>query len=295
MSDMPHKFEVQVQEYLAKLSAGEAPPVDDVLIDQACEEFRAALKKQFTESRSKEFTVRMSNAGRAKCQLWWQKNHPDQGQPMSYDFAMKMLLGDAIEVLALLIMRASGITIDSYHGKVTLPLRDEGSFINGEYDVIIDDKVWDIKSASPFAFEHKFKDFQSLQRSDSFGYLAQGYGYAKASGKDLGGWIVINKSTGQWKFVEAPPNNPIYVDVIQATHDYIATDKPLFREYEPVEETYRKKPTGNWHIPMECSFCEYKFPCWGDLKYRRCEASQAKNKPWRYYTKYVEPEETNNT
>ena len=33
--------------------------------------------------------------------------------------------------------------------------------------------------------------------ADDFGYVAQLVGYAKASGKEVGGWWVINKVNGQ--------------------------------------------------------------------------------------------------
>jgi len=286
MSEMPHKYEVWTREYLSKLSAGEAPPVDDALIDQACEDFRNALLKQFNREGNRKFSVRMSNAGRPKCQLWFQKNHPEEGQAPSYDFIMKMLLGDTIEVLALLLMRSAGIPVTSYHGKVELPLDDEQS-IQGEYDVVIDGKVWDIKSASPFAFEHKFKDFESVRSDDSFGYVAQGFGYANASGLPFGGWIVINKSTGEWRFVEADNSyKDEYQDVIQDTYDYIATDKEFVRCFEDIPETFRSKPTGNRYVSKQCMYCDYKFKCWPTLQYKQVAASQAKNKPWRYYTVY---------
>jgi len=286
MSEMPHEYEVRIREYLSKLSAGEAPPVDDKWIDQACEDFRNALVKQFTRDNGRDFTVRMSNAGRPRCQLWWQKNHPEEGSKPSYDFIMKMLLGDVIEVLALLLMRGAGIPVQSYHGKVELQLDDDAT-IQGEYDVVIDGKVWDIKSSSPFAFEHKFKDFNAVKDDDSFGYVAQGFGYAKANGMPFGGWIVINKSTGEWKFIEA--DNSVadeYTEVIKDTIDYIATDKPFARCFEEIDETFRGKVTGNKYIAKNCIYCDYKFKCWPTLQYKRVEASQAKNKPWRYYTVY---------
>lgn len=288
MSEIPHQYEVQIREYLSKLSAGEAPPVDDTLIDQACEDFRNALVKQFTRDNERNFTVRMSNAGRPRCQLWFQKNHPEEGQAFSYDFIMKMLLGDTIEVLSLLLMRSAGIPVESYHGKVELTF-DDDVFIQGEYDVVIDGKVWDIKSASPFAFEHKFKSFEDVKNDDSFGYVAQGFGYANASGMPFGGWIVINKSTGEWKFVEADNSySEEYKGVIKDTINYIATDKDFERCFDEIEETFRSKPTGNKYIAKECMYCDYKFKCWPTLQYRQVAASQAKNKPWRYYTVYTD-------
>ena len=288
MSDLPHLYEVQIQEYLSKLSAGESSPVDDAIIDQACEDFRNALIKQFTRDGGRDFTVRMSNAGRPRCQLWWQKNHPEKATKPSYDFIMKMLLVDTIEGLALLLMRCAGIPVESYHGKVKLNIDDDKS-ISGEYDVVIDGKVWDIKSASPFAFEHKFKDFETVRADDSFGYMAQGFGYAKASGMPFGGWIVINKSTGQWKFIEADNQyQDEYADVIKDTVDYIATDAGFERCFDEIDETFRKVPTGNKYIAKDCTYCDYKYSCWPTLQYRRVEASQAKNKPWRYYTVYTD-------
>lgn len=286
MSEIPHLYEVRIREYLSKLSAGEAPPVDDALIDQACTDFRNALVKQFTRDGGRDFTVRMSNAGRPRCQLWWQKNHPENASKPSYDFIMKMLLGDVIEVLALLLMRGAGIPVESYHGRVELELDGDRS-IQGEYDVVIDGKVWDIKSASPFAFEHKFKDFETVRADDSFGYMAQGFGYAKASGMPFGGWIVINKSTGEWKFIEADNQyQEEYTEVIKDTIDYIATDAGFERCFQEIDETFRKVPTGNKYIAKDCMYCDYKYSCWPTLQYRRVEASQAKNKPWRYYTVY---------
>ena len=287
MSDLPHKYEIQVREYLSKLSAGEAPPADESLIEQACEDFKKAIIKQLTRQKQ-DFTVRMSNVGRPRCQLWFQKNHPEEAQAPSYDFIMKMLLGDITEVLSLLLMRSAGIPVESYHGKVSLDLDDDTS-INGEYDVVIDGRVWDIKSASPFAFEHKFKSFKDVMDDDSFGYVAQGFGYAQASGMPFGGWIVINKSTGEWKFIEADDSYANeYKGKIRETYDYIATDKGFERCFEDVEETYRGKATGNRYVAKECMYCDYKYKCWPMLQYKRVEASQAKNKPWRYYTVYTD-------
>jgi hypothetical protein len=285
MSEMPHKYEVWIKEYLLKLSSGECPPIDDALIDQACEDFKHVLKKQLSRE-NREFTMRMSNVGRPTCQLWWQKNHPEKATAPDYSFVMKMLLGDTIEVLSLLLMRSAGIPVESYHGKVTLSLADDAE-INGEYDIVIDDKVWDIKSASPFAYEHKFKDFESVQSDDSFGYVAQGFGYARAAGKEFGGWIVINKSTGEWRFVEADTSyEDEYQRVINDSYQYITTDKEFARCFDDIEETYRGTPTGNRYIAKDCMYCDYKFSCWPTLQYRRQESSKAKNKPWRYYTVY---------
>jgi hypothetical protein len=42
-----------------------------------------------------------------------------------------------------------------------------------------------------------------LPAGDGFGYVGQLAGYAKASGKRAGGWWVVNKANGQFKYVPA--------------------------------------------------------------------------------------------
>ena len=60
--------------------------------------------------------------------------------------------------------------------------------IEGRQDVEIDEKVWDIKSASPYSFEKKFGEaggFNEVIRDDSFGYASQGFLYGESQIKNL--------------------------------------------------------------------------------------------------------------
>jgi len=289
---IPNEHEIKVRNLLQKIGAGDLSPVSDELIEEAGEQFKQSLRKQFTEPR-KDFTLRMSNLGRPTCQLWFQKHYPDMAEEKQYDFVMRMLIGDSVEVLSLFIMKLAGVPVESVSGKVSMEL--DGETINGEYDVVIDGKVWDVKSASPYSFQNKFKDFASMRNDDPFGYVSQGYAYARASGKPFGGWIVVNKSTGEMKFVEAEEDQNLIKTVeadMVATKRTIEADKPLERCFEDVEETYRKKTTGNRHLGMTCAFCDYKFQCWDNLQYKPSAASTAKTRPWKYYTVYNEAETT---
>lgn len=288
---LPNLAEVKVRDFLSQLSNGKADPVKDELIKKASLRFEEALIKQLKNSSDrKEFSIRMSNVGRANCQLWFSKNHPKEASDNSYTFPIKMLYGDIIEVLVLLFLEAAGITIKSNNQKVSLST-PHGN-IQGEYDVLLgDNKIWDIKSASPYAYEHKFKDFESLEKDDSFGYVAQGFGYAQSIGKEFGGWIVVNKSTGDIKFVEADTSyKQKYLNIIHNTKKYLDSDAPFKKSYEDVEEKFRNKITGNRHLGINCVYCDYKHLCWKDLQYREVVQSQAKSKPWRYYTVYHEKE-----
>jgi len=288
--DIPNHNEVLVKNFLQR--ATNESPIDmefDHLIEEAGESFKKALRKQFVEHR-KAFSIRMSNVGRPSCQLWMQKHHPDEQEKKSYDFIMKMLIGDAFEVISVFVMKAAGVSIEESSGKCSLEL--DHRKISGEFDLVIDGKVWDVKSASPYSFQNKFKDFDTLAKDDTFGYVAQGFGYSEATGKPFGGWIAINKVTGEWKFVEADDSKTKRKEVLGAikdTYDLITSDASGFtRCFEDVEETYRKAPTGNRHINRTCGFCEFKHSCWPSLQYRESSASQAKVKPWKYYTSYVE-------
>lgn len=133
--------------------------------------------------------------------------------------------------------------------------------------MVLDGKVDDIKSASPWSFENKFKDFHTLNSDDTFGYVSQLVGYAKAADKEVGGWWVVNKVNGDFKYVSASEADTDHVlEKIEETYDYIDKDKPFERCFEAVPETYRGKASGNMKLSKTCGWCDYRHKCWPDLK-----------------------------
>lgn len=56
---------------------------------------------------------------------------------------------------------------------------------------------------------------------------------------------------------------------------------PLFL---PIEETFRKKKTGNKYLQKVCEFCPHKFNCWDNLQLKPAIKSESKNATLRYYT-----------
>ena len=69
------------------------------------------------------------------------------------------------------------------------------------------EKVWDIKSASDYAYKSKFtgyEGYEGIKKDDPFGYVMQGFLYSEAVGMPFGGWIVVNKSSGEVAVVEVP-------------------------------------------------------------------------------------------
>jgi hypothetical protein len=133
--------------------------------------------------------------------------------------------------------------------------------------MVLDGKVDDVKSASPWSFEHKFSDFHTLSSDDTFGYVSQLVGYAKAADKDVGGWWVINKANGDFKYVSASEvDKEETLKKIEDTYDYINSDAPFVRCFEPVPETYRGKFSGNMKLGKTCGWCDFKHKCWPTLQ-----------------------------
>ena len=288
MSDILHK----VQMFL-DTAWREQVDIPDKLIEEFGEACKNAIKKQFTDRRNNKFTIRASNIGRPLCQLQMEKDGAT-GESPSYSNKMRNLFGDLIEAAAVLILKSSGVAVTNEQKSVRYNFPD-GTHLDGTFDVEIDKKIWDIKSASPFEFDHNFKNgFKALVDDDSFGYLSQGYVYAEADKKKFAGWIAINKSTGEWTVTETPLADDKYKkQAIKLAHDNaksITTNKPFKRCFTDIEETYRRKPTGNRILNFVCGYCPYKKPCWGDqIQYLPQQQSQGQNPKWVWYTQLNNP------
>ena len=287
---------LKVQQYLDNVSKNPVK-LDKQLVQEFGEACKNALLKQFEETRRDKFETRMSNIGRPLCQLQMEaKGIKGEGQP--YNVKMRNTFGDIIEALAIFVMKSSGIKITNEQKKVNYKFN--GDSIEGRQDVEIDGKIWDIKSASPYSFEKKFGEaggFNEVVREDSFGYASQGFLYGEGQGKDFGGWIAINKSTGEWTVCETPPAVDEYKKkALKSAKDNFTAlkeGKPFKRCYDDVAETFRSKPTGNRVLGFVCSYCPYKLPCWGRDKLQLLpqQQSKGKNPKWVWYTSVTNPRE----
>jgi hypothetical protein len=271
---MNHPAEIKVHQYLSNVQAGEATLSEEV-IEQITNDVRSALIRQFSK-RDDTFRLRMSNIGRDYCQLWFDKNDPKSAIPFSTNFIINMMIGDIVEAVFKGLLVQSGVSFANGE-KVTWDLGTVS--IDGTPDLILDGKVDDVKSASPWSYENKFKSYSTLAEKDSFGYVAQLAGYAQAAKVKPGGWWVVNKATGEFKYVAAEG-----IDVQEAAENTKAlaeklTENKFERCYEAQEETYRKKPTGNTILGRECQWCSYRYKCWPGLKEIPSLVSQAEDKP----------------
>jgi len=277
-----HPAELAVHQYMESAVKGNSTMSDNT-IEQVALDIKEALTKQFGSGKSRgDFRLRMSNVGRPSCQLWYEKNKPEVALPFPTTFIMNMMIGDIVEAVFKGILKEAGV---KYEDSDTVTLNLDNSVINGTYDIVIDGAVDDIKSASDWSYKYKFESFDKLRESDSFGYVGQLAGYAKASGKKAGGWWVVNKATGAFKYVRAK-----WLDVdgeVKKIQDKSNQLKQNIFErcFEAVPETFRKKTTGNVILNSGCKFCSYRFDCWSTLKEIPSVMSEAKDPP---IVQYVE-------
>ena len=282
-----------VKNYLTEASKGESKLSPKLVkeFEKACGE---ALRRQFNPQ-NKKWRMRMSGLGKPLCQQ--QLDKKQLPKDVEYNAVMRFLIGDLVEASAIFIMKASGIDVEHTQKEVSTDIGGEN--INGTLDVKIDNKVWDIKSASPYAFTNKFGNYggyNKLKEDDPFGYLVQGYGYSKADNSPFGGWIAINKSTGEWAICEAPiEQEEEKNEALQKASDNVKAlveDKPFKKLFEPKKESIKIKGesvfTGNELMPMACSFCSYKYHCWPKGELHKKVATRAVNRPMVWYTKLKE-------
>ncbi len=273
---MNHPAELAVHQYLQSAIAGTST-MSDKTIEQIGKDVMAAAQRQFGSGKKRgDFTLRMSNVGRPTCQLWYDKNKPEAAVPPPATFVINMMIGDIVEAVFKALLTEAGVKYEDTD-KVSLDLGDDS--VSGSYDLIIDGAVDDIKSASDWSYRNKFESYDSLASGDGFGYVAQLAGYAKASNKKAGGWWVVNKSNGQFKYTPATGMNvDAEVSKIQNTVNKVKENK-FERCFQPVPEKFRGKETGNTVLNDGCKFCSYRFDCWPNIVERPAVKSQAKNPP----------------
>ena len=263
---------MMIHQYLQDATSG-VSAMSQENIEQVATDIKDALNRQFNTKREEKFRLRMSNIGRPSCQLWFEKNKPETALPKPTTFVMNMMIGDIVEAVFKAVLREANVKFEDTDN-VTLEL-DENTKISGSYDLVMNEAVDDIKSASDWSYKYKFDSYESLHSGDSFGYVGQLAGYAKALGKKAGGWWVLNKANGLFKYVRAHIDMDKELDKIKK--NIKATEsKELVRCFEPEPETFRGKETGNIVLNKNCTFCSYRNACWENLIELPAQMSKAK-------------------
>ena len=273
---MNHPAELKLHQFMSDAIDGKTTFSEETA-KKIGEEVAEAVIRQFGSGKSrKEFRLRMSNIGRPTCQLWFEKNKPESALPKPSTFVMNMMIGDIVEAIFKGLLKEAKVDFDDTD-QVTLDVGDSnGTRVSGSYDLIMGGAVDDIKSASDWSYRNKFESYAALKKSDPFGYVGQLAGYAKASDKRAGGWWVVNKANGDFKYVPAAIDMREELTKLKETVEKVNENK-FERCFEAVPETYRGKPSGNMVLNDNCRFCDYRFECWPNMQELPSKVSQARD------------------
>ena len=287
---MEHPVELLVHSYLSSVRKG-AATMSEENIKGIVKHVEQAVRRQFKKREdTKDFRLRASNIGKATCQLWFQKNKPEAAVPPPSHFLLRMMIGDITEAVFKGILKEAGATFEKPE-KIETTLA--GEKISGDYDLVLDNQVDDIKSTSPWSYKNKWIDGETLENSDPFGYVGQLAIYATGKKVKPGGWWVINNSSGEFKYVKYTSDTNTVLEKLTKTVE-VLKDNTFKRCYKPVKETFYKRETGAYVLGTECRFCNFRYSCWGDsLTEETSRVSKAKTKPLVYYIDMEKGEKVN--
>jgi len=235
------------------LADGEHIDLDPETIDQFGESMKEILYKWSHPEPRGDATLRMSNIGRKSRQLWFDMKSEGTPERMPPSLFIKFLYGHLLEEIVIFLIKLSGHDVTDEQKEIKV------SGIKGHMDCVIDGEVVDIKTASGYAFK-KFKD-GTLAENDMFGYMAQLAGYEQAQGTDKGGFLALNKESGELALYR--PDNfdkPNIKKKITSIKKAVKSTKPPALCYSPVPDG----KSGNMQLPRECVYCRHKFECHKD-------------------------------
>jgi len=257
MKKTPKTLDTLVQDIyntIEVLADDEVIDIPEEMYEEFGRDMEDALRHWATPVERPKNGLRMSNIGRPIRRLWYDLNLEEaEKERINGPTFIKFLYGHLLEVLLLFFVRLAGHVVESEQKEVKV----EG--IKGHMDSVIDGEVVDVKTASGYAFK-KFKD-GTLAQNDSFGYLSQLAGYEAAEKTNNGGFLVMNKETGELTvFIPDDLEKPNIVHRIKEIKKAMKRKTPPEYCYQPVAEG----ASGNMKLPRDCNWCPHKFECHKD-------------------------------
>ena len=123
----------------------------------------------------------------------------------------------------------------------------------------------------------------------------QGHLYGEATGLPFGGWIVVNKSSGEIAVVEAPEwqeqDRKEYLEDAKKRVQFLNRPfKEFIVPYKDEFEEYKGERTGIKLMPKPCNMCGFKSYCWKNAILHDRITSKAKQPPQVWYTRLKKKE-----
>ena len=241
-----------IYDSISVLNDGTALDVTEEDIDNFGNAMKDVLRNwSHPKERSSKNNLRMSNVGKPMRQLWYDLKSEKEAQlPLDSSVFIKFLYGHILEEVVLLLVKLAGHDITSEQKEVDI----DG--VKGHMDCKIDGEVIDIKTASGFAFK-KFRD-GTLRDDDPFGYMSQISGYEEAEQTNEGGFLALNKETGELAlYIPEYLDKPNVKNKIKKIRNYLKFDEPPDRCYNSIPEGKK----GNMKLPRGCVYCRHKNTC----------------------------------
>lgn len=201
--------------------------------------------------------LRLSNwSAPCKRQLWYKIHFPEEMEKLPAKAKLMFLIGHVCEAVLLFLAKEAGHEVKGQQDRL------EVAGVEGHRDGIIDGRVVDAKSASPYSFE-KFRGHR-LEQEDAFGYVGQLRSYVKSSGDDVapsernrGSFLAIQKVTGELALDTYEFDGKGLEDEILDVKAVLGKPYPPERGFQP--EAMGAK--GNLKLPVACSYCPAKALC----------------------------------
>ena len=246
-----------VEDIYSKLSVlGDGKPLDvsEKDIDALGESIKEVLHHWANPSPRSSDMLRMSNIGKPTRQLWYDiKSENESTESLPAPVFIKFLYGHILEEVLLFLVKLSGHKVGNQQKEVS------GIWYKRTHGLYYRWRSSRCKDCFWFCFR-KFKD-GTLAEQDTFGYLPQLAGYEEAEGTKKGGFLAINKETGELAlFRPSEFDKPNIKKKIRDVKKAIKLDKPPQRCYNPEPEG----SSGNMKLPKECVYCRHKFECHSD-------------------------------
>ena len=242
-----------IYDKLDTLTEGKSLDVSEETATAFGEAMKKALLHWSAEHPVDKPTLRMSNVGKPNRQLWYDMKSENKKNNFTAPVQIRFLYGHILEEVVLFLARLAGHEVTDEQKEITV------SGIKGHMDCKIDGEVVDIKTASGFAFK-KFKE-GTLPDDDPFGYMAQIAGYEEAEGTEHGGFLTLNKESGELAlFRPQELDKPNIKQRIKTLTAQIKKDPPPELCYNPVPDG----KAANMKIARGCTWCRHKVVCHSD-------------------------------
>ena len=237
-----------IYETVTAITDGQEIP--DELLDELGDKIKQTIKTWGTPQNRSKFKLRMSNIGRPARQLYY-SNRQTKDVKHSPDTQIKFLYGHLLEDILIFFVKLSGHVVTDEQKEVSV------NGIKGHMDCKIDGEVIDIKTASNYAFR-KFKN-KTLREDDPFGYISQLAGYEKSEGTNNGGFLALNKESGELALyqpeeLDKPNVKNLISNLLEIMLSY---GKAPEKCYKPIPAGLK----GNMKLPTGCFYCQHKIEC----------------------------------